>query len=273
MTEKKHILLVGDIVGYGKIASTAMMTILSRMGHSTYELPTAVVSNNFAFGKFEILDTTNYLRGCIRVWSGLGFGFDAIATGYMASPEQAHVVADYCRELAASGAAVFVDPIMGDDGCLYNGMRADSITSMRELLSVARLCYPNYTEACLLTGARYRPEGTDMASAREMIDRLRDTGSQSAVITSIRVGGVPSVVGYSHADDEYFRLTYDEIPVQFPGTGDIFAAALIGSLLDGASLKAATRRAMDTVYRLVDASRDAADPRRGIPVERFLDSI
>lgn len=270
---KKQVLLVGDVVGYGKIANTAMMTILSRLGHSTYELPTALVSNNFAFGRFEILDTTEYLRGCIRVWSKLGFSFDAIATGYMASTAQAHIVTQYCRERAAEGAAIFVDPIMGDDGQLYNGMKADTVASMKEILAIARLCYPNHTEACLLTDTPYRAEGTDMDGARRMIDRLRGIGSQSVLITSVRIGGTPSVVGYNHATDEYFQLTYDEIPVQFPGTGDIFAATLIGSLLDDGNLKESTRRAMDAVYRLVDANKDCADPRRGILLERYLDNI
>lgn len=270
---KKHILLVGDIVGYGKIANTAMETILSRLGHSTYELPTAIVSNNFAFGEFQILDTTDYLRGCIKVWSDLGFDFDAIATGYMASTEQAHIVTSYCQERAAKGAAIFVDPIMGDDGRLYNGMKTDAIASMKEILAIAQLCYPNYTEACLLTDTPYHAEGTDMDGAREMIDRLREIGSKSVLITSIRIDGTPSVVGYNHIEDEYFQLTYDEIPVQFPGTGDIFAATLIGTLMDSGDLRLSTRKAMDTVYQLVDVNKDCADPRRGILLERYIDNI
>lgn len=59
------------------------------------------------------------------------------------------------QEQAGGGTLVFVDPIMGDEGKLYNGVTPATIKSMREMLGVALLCYPNYTEACYLTGREY----------------------------------------------------------------------------------------------------------------------
>ena len=52
---KKHILLVNDIAGYGKVATAAMLPILSYLGHPVYNLPTALVSNTLDYGKFNIL--------------------------------------------------------------------------------------------------------------------------------------------------------------------------------------------------------------------------
>jgi pyridoxine kinase len=68
-------------------------------------------------------------------------------------------------------------------------------------------------------------------------------------------------------------LEYEEIPGQFHGTGDLFSAVLIGHLLDGDSLKHSTRKAMDTVYQLIDLNRDLADKKRGILIEKFLDVL
>ena len=42
---KKQILLINDMAGYGKVATAAMLPILSYMGLPTYNLPTALVSN------------------------------------------------------------------------------------------------------------------------------------------------------------------------------------------------------------------------------------
>ena len=42
---KKQILLINDMAGYGKVATAAMLPILSYMGYPTYNLPTALVSN------------------------------------------------------------------------------------------------------------------------------------------------------------------------------------------------------------------------------------
>jgi pyridoxine kinase len=69
---------------------------------------------------------------------------------------------------------------------------------------------------------------------------------------------------------EYFLLPYEEIPVHFPGTGDMFSAILIGHLLNGAPLKQSTRTAMDALYMLIDLNKDNEDKNRGIPIEQYL---
>ena len=267
---KRQILLVNDIAGYGKVATAAMLPILSYFGYPTYNLPTALVSNTLDYGKFNILDTTEYIKGVFPVWRQLGFSFDAIATGFIASERQADIVARYCQEQAALGTTIFVDPIMGDEGKLYNGVTAATINSMREMLSVAHICYHNYTEACYLTGRAYQPEGISQGEARSLLDHLRKTGTKSALVTSVPVDGTPSVIGYNHMNGEYFQLTYEEIPVHFPGTGDIFSAVLIAHLLDGEELKHSVRMAMDAVYQLIDLNKDNLDKNRGIPLEQYL---
>lgn len=270
---KKQILLINDIAGYGKVATAAMLPILSYMGHPTYNLPTALVSNTLDYGKFNILETTDYIKGVFPVWRELGFSFDAIATGFIASETQAVIIASYCREQAEKGTVIFVDPIMGDEGKLYNGVTDEAIKSMREMVSVAHLTFPNYTEACYLTDQSYNASGVSADEARRLLDGLLALGTRSALITSIPVDGQTSVVGYNHIDNEYFTLPYTEIPVHFPGTGDIFSAVLIGYLLGGSELKPSTRRAMDAVYRLIELNKDNTDKNRGIPLEKYLDVI
>ena len=99
---------------------------------------------------------------------------------------------------------------------------------------------------------------------------MRLIGTKSAMITSIFVDGAPSVVGYNHVTDKYFSLPYTEIPVHFPGTGDIFSAILIGHLLDGEELIPSTQKAIDGVYKLIDLNKDNKDKNRGIPLEKYL---
>lgn len=270
---KKQILLINDMCGYGKVASAAMIPILSYMGHATYNLPTALVSNTLDYGKFNILDTTDYITGVFPVWKELGFHYDAISTGFIASERQADIVSKYCKEQEKQGTAIFVDPIMGDEGKLYNGVTPATIDSMREMVSVADLIFPNYTEACYLTDCDYQPEGVSREGAFTLLDELRNIGTKSALITSITVGGQHCVAGYNHRTDEYFLLGYTEIPVHFPGTGDMFSAVLLGHLLDGEELKPATRKAMDAVYNLIDLNKDNEDKNRGIPIENYLNIL
>ncbi len=256
-----------------------MLPILSYMGVPTFNLPTALVSNNLEYGKFSLLETTDYIKDSFRVWKELGFTYDAIATGFMASEQQARIIAAYCREQAlTNGTAIYVDPIMGDEGKLYNGISQATINAMRQMISVAHLCFPNYTEACYLTDTPYHPEGITREEAYALVDKLREMGSRSVLITSIPVDGHMSVVGYNASPNhskgeevgEAFLLTYEEIPVRIPGTGDIFSAVVIGNLLNGVELKLSTRRAMDIVRTLIDKNKDMPDRYRGIPLERYL---
>lgn len=269
----KQILLINDMAGYGKVATAAMLPILSYMGLPVYNLPTALVSNTLDYGKFNILDTTDYIMGVFPVWKELGFSFDAIATGFIASERQAGIVSKYCLEQAAQGTTIFVDPIMGDEGKLYNGVTPSAIRSMREMIAVAHLTYPNYTEACYLTNSEYKVEGVSRAEAYALLDQLHEIGARSVLITSIRVDNQTAVVGYNDQRKEYFILPYNEIPVHFPGTGDIFSAILVGNLLKGNPLRLSTRIAMDVVARLIDLNKDNVDKNRGIPIENYLSHV
>ena len=272
MTEK--LLLINDLAGYGKVALGAMMPVLTHMGYDLYTLPTALVSNTLDYGTFEILDTTDYMTQTLAVWDQLGFTFDAIATGFITSERQARLVADFCHAQHEQGVPVFVDPIMGDDGRLYNGVDRQIIIHMRELLAASDVAVPNYTEACLLTGAPYAgAQGMTPSDVDRLMACMRTICPRSVVITSAAVEGSPAVIGYDHERDEQFTIPFEEIPVRFPGTGDVFSSVLMGRKLAGQTLEDATACAMHAVKNLIRLNRDAEDTYKGIPLERYLGSV
>ena len=279
----KQILLINDVVGHSHVGMVAMLPILTHMGHSTYNLPTALVSNTLDYGHFNVLETTDYMRGTIPVWRQLGFRFDAVCTGLMFSEEQARLVSAYCRQLRSEGTTVFVDPIMGDGGRLYTGMTQRQVELMREMVGVADLTFPNYTEACYLSGMAYKSEGMSWQEACEMCDRIVALGAQSVLITSACVEGSKCVVGRRSGESlgfrqhisegPYFRIDYEEIPKAFHGTGDIFSAVLIGHLMNGDPLRDSTQAAMTVVSRLIERNMSQQDVCLGIPIERCLDLL
>jgi pyridoxine kinase len=174
------------------------------------------VSNTLDYGKFNIQDTTEYIRGTLPVWKKLGFSFDAICTGLMFSDEQAKLVANYCKEQGEAGTWVFVDPILGDGGRLYNGMTERQVELMREMVSVAHLTFPNYTEACYLTNTPIHMEGISWESAADLLDKLRDIGCRIADRVANAVSIMPKWIPGRHngarVDAKYtlpvtFRLT------------------------------------------------------------------
>ncbi len=271
----KKVLLINDLAGYGKVALSAMLPVLSYLKYETYNLPTAIVSNTLDYGKFDILDTTQYMKNTLRVWKELDFQFDAISTGFIVSQEQTQMVTDFCRENAEKSVTVFTDPIMGDDGKLYNGMSEETVELMRKLVSVADYIVPNYTEACYLTGTAYEAEGVGEEAYHKMIDALRTLGAKSVVITSavVKDSDKKSVVGYDHKEGKYFRIDFEEIPVRFPGTGDIFSAVFMAKILAGENLHNATQKAMDAVRTMIAENAENVDKFKGIPLETCLEVL
>lgn len=271
----KKILLINDLAGYGKVALSAMIPVLSHMKYETYNLPTAIVSNTLDYGKFDILDTTEYMKNTLHVWEQLGFTFDAISTGFIVSQEQTEIITQFCEEKSARGSLVFTDPIMGDDGKLYNGVTGDTVALMRKLISVADYITPNYTEAAYLAGMPYHEEGATLDEFHAMINFLRELGAKSVVITSAKIKGeeAKSVIGYDDREDAYFRTDFEEIPVRFPGTGDVFSSVFIGKIMDGCSLREATNKAMQVVRKMIEINLDNADKYKGIPLETCLGVI
>lgn len=267
-----HILLIHDLAGYGKVSLNAMIPVLSHMGHHLYTLPTALVSNTLDYGRFYIQETTEYMRQSLRVWDELGFSFDVISTGMIMSAEQAALVSDFCIASAKKGAFVFVDPIMGDEGKLYNGIGEDTIAHMRKMVSVADCIVPNYTEAAYLAALPYQEDVTE-AQGEQLVKTLHQMGAKSVVVTSARVNGQDCVIGYDAQTDECFRIPFDLIPVRFVGTGDIFAAAMLGYLLSDMPLQQAVQRAMNAVRTMIDRNRDKEDKYLGIPIETCLEVL
>ena len=269
----KQVLLINDIAGYGKVGMAAMLPILSYMGLPAFNLPTMLVSNTLNYGDYAQLDTTEYMRQTIPVWQRLGFHFDAICTGLMFNEEQARLVAQFCKQQAQTGCTVFVDPVMGDEGRLYHGIGDQQVALMREMVSVAHLAKPNYTEACYLTGRGYQAWGITREEALQMLQDLIGIGARSAIITSCIIDGKAQVCGYDHTSNSYFFHDYEVIPGQFHGTGDIFSAVLIGHMMKGEPLAQSTRQAMDVVSRMIDRNRNVEDHLCGIFIERCLDLL
>ena len=272
MEQNKNILIINDMPGYGKVATAAMLPILSNMGHSVYNLPTALVSNTLDYGVFSILDTTDYMVKAIAAWQELGFQFDCITTGFLASAAQVGIIRDFIASQKKEGLLVMTDPIMGDDGRLYNGVTEETVENMRRLIGVADVVVPNLTEGAFLTGLYQGREALTREEARRMVEGLLSYGPRSVVVTSGRETetGRHVVWGYDHEAEEYFTIPYRFIHVHFPGTGDMFSAVLAGELLAGRPFQGAVRRAMDVIGRLIFLEQDEAEKNKGIRIEKYL---
>ncbi|MCF0105881.1 MAG: bifunctional hydroxymethylpyrimidine kinase/phosphomethylpyrimidine kinase, partial [Holdemanella sp.] len=234
-------------------------------GNQVFVLPTGLVSNTFDYGKFEIVNTLEYMKNTLNVWKQLDFKNDVICTGFILDTDQSSYILDVLKE---SDAYKMVDPIMGDDGKLYNGIDDKTIRANRELCAVADLVVPNFTEASFLTDLYTGKTVVSKEEVMEVIDGLRKLGSKNILITSLLLDdGKHYIAGY---EDDYFFIEFDYLPVRIPGTGDIFSSVLIAELSSGSSLFDATNKAKDFVFRIVEKNVNVEDAYKGVNIERYL---
>ena len=267
----KKICCVNDMPGVGKIALSAMSPILSINGIDVSYLPTALVSNTLDFGKFDILDTSDYMNKTVDIWNELGFKFDCISTGFMINPKQIEIVEKLINNHQdKKDLLVVVDPIMGDDGNLYNGIDESNVSIMRKLSSYADILIPNYTEACFLTDLYKCKNSITKEEAKYLIDKTKTLGCKSVVITSVVVDNKHFVIGYDNKLNKYFNIEYDYIDVRFPGTGDIFSAVLISNVLNGKDLFDSTKHAMEIVKEIILNNIDKKEKFYGVDIERYI---
>ena len=265
-------LLISDMSGYGKVALSAMMPVMTARKQEIYTLPTALASNTFDYGKAVLFSTGEYVNNTLEMWDSLGFDFDAVFTGFIADDNQAQVIAGYCEKQATAGTKIFTDPIMGDMGQLYPGISDKIIECMRKTVSVSDYIMPNMTEAAMLTGTDYSRK-LSKEETFALIDKLRGMGAKNVVITSCITDDVHCCAGYDYNKNQYFIIPFEYIDVRIPGTGDTFSSVIIADIMNGMDFETAVKDAMDTVYRLIMLNKDNPDLYKGMEFEKYLEEI
>jgi len=268
---------IHDLSGFGRVSLSVIIPILSTMGVQTCPLPTAVLSTHTGgYTDYSFIDLTENMVDMIRHWKALDLSFDAIYSGFLGSPRQVNIVMKFIQTFKQEDQLVVVDPVMGDDGKPYGTMTAEMILEMKKLVAMADVITPNFTEAAFLLDEPYKTaiEGKE---AKDWILRLAENGIKKVVMTSVPVPGKKrqsSVIAYDRDDGRFWKIDCDYIPAYYPGTGDIFASVIVGSLLQGDSLPIALDRAVQFVSIAIRATFGYRYPtREGVLLERVLNTL
>lgn len=231
----KRIVTMQDISCVGKCSLTVALPVLSAMGIETSVLPTAVLSTHTMFKDFTFHDLTYELQPIMDHWEKEHFTFDAVYTGYLGSFEQLDVAAQLFDRFGTG--LKLVDPCMADDGRMYAGFTEEFAERMCKLCAKADVIVPNLTEACLLLKIPYKEE-YDEKYIRGLLKQLTDLGCNTAVITGVSLEkGKIGVYSYNRKKNRYSSFFTVKEPVNFHGTGDLFASTLVGGLVNGLDMK------------------------------------
>lgn len=235
---------------------TVAIPILSSMGFQVCPLPTAVLSSNTEVAGFKFVDLTEHMRGFIEHWKALKLEFNAIYSGFLGSHLQIEIVKEFIDHFRQENQLIIIDPVLGDDGKLYDSMTPDMVSEMRTLISRADVITPNLTEACALLDIKYH-EKVKEAELKQQLRALSDKGPRIVIITNVNKSDRKKqtfVYAYNRNDGRFWKVQCDYIPAHYPGTGDTFSSVLTGCLLQGDSLPVALDRAVQFVSTAVRAT-------------------
>ena len=252
------------------------MPIISAAGIETRVIPTAVLSTHTGgFKDYVKEDLTSIILPTVEHWQSLGLLADAIYSGYLASKEQLEIVADVFKRLSHKNTLIAIDPVMGDDGVLYDSFDDEFVCEMRKFLKYADVVLPNLTEACLLLNKPYRECGYDECEIKDMLKSLCKMGPKMAVITGVEYGdGRIGVATFDALTDSYGYFYSPKVKGVFLGTGDVVASAIVSGLTVGLSLESSVKVAVDMAYNsIVHTVKSPYDYRYGVDFESAIEQF
>jgi pyridoxine kinase len=273
MKQTKRILAINDLSGHSHTSLLAVIPIASAMGIGVTAMPTAVLSSNTEQPGFRMIDLTPHLEGFLQQWKDLALRFDAIYSGFLSSPQQVRIVEKAIGDFEQAHPLVVVDPVMADNGELYACFDSSIIASMQSLVPLADMITPNLTEAALLLGEPYQSRPSPR-TVKAWCRRLAELGPDLVLITNVPLGlnsRKTSVIAYDRKRDKLQRTVCRYLPVDYPGTGDIFTCVLTCLLLHKLDFFRAITQTVRFVSRAMELTLAIGTPaREGICLERTL---
>lgn len=273
---QKRILAVHDISCIGKCSLTVALPILSAAGLETSVLPTAILSTHTGgFEDFTYLDMTDNIEPVLAHWKSLGIKIDAIYTGYLGSIHQIELVNKLIDMFSHEDTFIMVDPVMADNGEFYSKFTHDFAKSMKKLCKRADIIVPNLTEAALLLDEPYVGHGYTEEYIDKTLMRLTELGCDTAVLSGVSLSeGKLGAAAYSKKTGEITKYFADEIHGFFPGTGDVFASALLAAIMNGADLEKALKITVDFTTSSISRTKKAGtDKRYGVDFEHSIPNL
>lgn len=274
MSKTTKILTIQDISCFGQCSITVALPIVSAFGIETAILPSAVLSTHTAgFTDFTVRDLTEDLPEIRKHWEKEGIDFDAIYTGFIASPEQLDYIKDIIDSRLKPEGIVFVDPAMADNGEFYNGFDQDFADKMGELCKLGDFILPNTTEACYILHRPWKEEFTK-EEMLEMANELADFTKRYVILK-----------GDTHRQNELGMIVLDKqestcefvyndrIDYASHGTGDVFASAFVGSTMIGKSPAEAAKVAGEFTKKAIEKTIGDENHRYGVKFEQVIPEL
>lgn len=274
VTPLKKIAVINDISGFGKCSLAVSLPIISALGIECNPIPTAILSNQTGYDDFYSVDFTENMTPYIDVWKKQNVHFDAILTGYLASEKQVDIILDFIEHFKSENTLVFVDPIMADDGVLYDTYDKKLCEKVKILTKKADIIAPNLTELCILCGADYNEisKENNIEKITEIASSLLNETTKTVIITGVKTGNeiCNIIVEKGSVNLVKSRL----LNGSYSGTGDIFSSIVCGGITKGMNIFDAVKLATDFIYNSIKSTPSELDYEpNGVNFQKHLEML
>ncbi|MCM1285347.1 MAG: pyridoxamine kinase [Acetobacter sp.] len=263
----KKAAVINDLSGFGKCSLSVSLPIMSAMGIEVHPLPTAVLSNQTAYDSYECKSLTDCMLPFINEWKKLGVSFDAVLTGFAADESQLDVITECVKLLKDKNTIVVVDPVMADNGKLYDNYNENMCDKVKKLAHYADVVTPNIAELAYLADEPYSENLDDIKSC---INILYKKGIKKIVVTGLADRNKISNIVF---DDGDLSIVSANIHGDyFSGTGDILASIVTAGLLKNMKLSDAVSLAADFIEKAILAT-ESNNGNDGVAFEKVLGDL
>lgn len=272
MINQKRVVVINDLSGLGKCSLTVSISILSALNIQPCPIPTAILSNQTQFNEYSFYDFTNNMKDYIKIWEKQKEKFDAIYTGFLGSYNQIDIIVEFIKK--QKDTLIIVDPVMGDNGEIYETYNKDMCNKMKELVSLSYIVTPNITEACILANQKLDIENLTNDDLKRLGKKIANLGPKYVIITGIINKNKISNVLYDKEKNEIYRVTTKFNNISYSGTGDIFTSMLTALILNGNSVYKSMEITTDFISKAIQyTNKFNINPNYGICYERFLREV
>ena len=254
----KKIAVINDLSGFGKCSLSVALPILSAMGIECNPIPTAILSNQTGFDDFYSVDFTPHLTPYIDMWKKQNVQFDAILTGYLGSEKQVDIIIDFIDHFGKTS-LVFVDPVMADDGVLYDTYDESLCEKVKSLTKKANIITPNLTELCILCGVDYSQieSKNDLEKIGSLASSLLSEITKTVIVTGVKKGN--DVYNVIAKKDGVTLVKSTLLKGSYSGTGDIFSSVVCGAITNEKSVNDAVTLATNFIFTSIKSTPTKLD--------------
>ena len=185
------------------------------------------------------------MNGFCDCWQKLGVKFNTVYSGFLGSEHQVDITIEFMDRFG-SDALKLVDPVMGDDGVIYDTFNDSMREHIKRLVKRADIITPNLTELCELCGKEY----TKTTTLKNIENMCVSLGVSKIVVTGLTKSCLPEledgvIVNFVYDGGNSYCVKSKKTPVMYCGTGDVFASVLCGALTSGKNLEDAVKIASE----------------------------